>query len=231
MRFPEEYQDDHFFVGDVGSNLVHLKSIKTRGLDKVAVRSTEPRTEFLTSKDNWFRPVQFANGPDGSLYVIDMYREVIEHPLSLPPMIKKHLDLTSGRDRGRIYRIVPASKELPHHSFPSQVSDGDLVAMLGHTNGWHREASARLIVTRCAKSKETSERIAPLLQSATKAESPDARIRALYCLRSLGLLSEATLLQGLRDMHPQVRTHALELAEFRSGRWGRHSFAARANDR
>ena len=58
--------------------------------------------EFVASNDIWFRPAQFANAPDGTLYIIDVYREVIEHPASLPPMIKKHLDLTSGRDRGRI---------------------------------------------------------------------------------------------------------------------------------
>ena len=57
--------------------------------------------------------MQFANAPDGTLYILDMYREVIEHPASLPPLIKKHLDLTSGRDRGRIYRVVPDGFKQP----------------------------------------------------------------------------------------------------------------------
>ena len=59
-------------------------------------RRVDKQSEWVTSTDIWFRPVQFANAPDGSLYVADMYREVIEHPKSLPPVIKKHLDLTSG---------------------------------------------------------------------------------------------------------------------------------------
>jgi putative membrane-bound dehydrogenase-like protein len=96
------------FIGDCGSNLVHRKKLRARGLELIAERlPDEQKTEFLASSDNWFRPVQFANAPDGCLYVLDMYREVIEHPWSLPPGIKKHLDLNSGNDRGRIYRIVP----------------------------------------------------------------------------------------------------------------------------
>ena len=68
--------------------------------------------EFLASKDLWFRPVQFANAPDGTLYIVDMYREVIEHPWSIPHSIKQHLDLNSGNDRGRIYRVAPDSFRL-----------------------------------------------------------------------------------------------------------------------
>ena len=93
-------------IGDVGSNLVHRKRLDPNGLQYVAKRIDE-NSEFITSSDIWFRPAQFANAPDGSLHVIDVCREVIEHPKSLPPAIKQHLDLTSGRDRGRIYRVVP----------------------------------------------------------------------------------------------------------------------------
>ena len=51
--------------------------------------------------------MNFANTPDGTLLILDMYRETIEHPLSIPEPIKKHLDLTSGKDRGRLYKLVP----------------------------------------------------------------------------------------------------------------------------
>ncbi len=67
----------------------------------------EKKAEFCASTDTWFRPVDFANAPDGCLYIADMYREVIEHPWSIPPSIKKYLDLNSGNDRGRIYRLAP----------------------------------------------------------------------------------------------------------------------------
>lgn len=212
--FPKNYQeDDYFFVGDVGSNLVHLKKVNTNGIDKTAQRATKPRTEFLTSTDNWFRPVQFANAPDGSLYIIDMYREVIEHPLSLPPMIKQHLDLTSGRDRGRLYRIVPANGELSRHKLPGDASHEELVTMLGHRNGWHRETAARLIVTRCANSQKDVETFEPLLRAASKAVSPHARIRAINGLHSIGKLSEPTLVNQLDDHDPHVQRHALRVLE------------------
>jgi putative membrane-bound dehydrogenase-like protein len=94
------------FIGDVGSNLVHRKEISFENLEPVG-RRIDQASEFLTSDDIWFRPVQFANAPDGGLHVLDMSRETIEHPKSLPEMIKKHLDLTSGRDQGRLYRVVP----------------------------------------------------------------------------------------------------------------------------
>ncbi len=69
-------------------------------------RRADAKVEFLASTDNWFRPVNFANTPDGTLLILDMYRETIEHPLSIPEPIKKHLDLTSGKDRGRLYNLV-----------------------------------------------------------------------------------------------------------------------------
>ncbi len=93
-------------VGDVGSNLVHRKRLALNGLQFTASRM-DRESELVASSDIWFRPAQFANAPDGALYIVDVYREVIEHPDALPPMIKKHLDLTSGRDRGRIYRVLP----------------------------------------------------------------------------------------------------------------------------
>ena len=93
------------FIGDVGSNLVHRKLVDTSGVEPRATRA-DPGKEFLASSEVWFRPVQFANAPDGTLWILDMYREVIEHPKSLPPTIKRHPDLTSGRDRGRIWRVV-----------------------------------------------------------------------------------------------------------------------------
>ncbi|MCA9208570.1 MAG: hypothetical protein KDA55_09460, partial [Planctomycetales bacterium] len=109
--WPAEYQG-WAIVGDVGSNLVHRKRLEPAGVRYVA-RRVDEKSEFLSSSDIWFRPVQFANAPDGALYIADMYRETIEHPASLPPIIKKHLDLTSGRDRGRIYRIVGEGFQQP----------------------------------------------------------------------------------------------------------------------
>src|SRR5258708_38838795 len=96
----------------------------------------EDTCEFIASRDNWFRPVQFENSPDGNLYFPDMYREVIEHPWSLPEQIKKFVDLNSGNDRGRIYRIVRSDYHYSKRALPGTASPGELVAMLDHPNGW-----------------------------------------------------------------------------------------------
>lgn len=166
-------------VGDVGSNLIHRKRLIPHGLELRAKRIDEKR-EFVASRDNWFRPVQFLNAPDGALYVLDMYRETIEHPASLPPAIKKHLDLTSGRDRGRIYRIVPDNFQQPPLPKLSTATTAELVALLEHENGWHRDTAARLIY-------EATDRAAiPALHKlALASERPLARLHALQALRGL----------------------------------------------
>ena len=102
--YPEEYRGNPF-IGDVGGNLVHRKTLAPNGVSFIATRA-DADVEFIASTDNWFRPVNFVNGPDGCLYVLDMYRETIEHPASIPEDIKAHLNLSSGDDRGRIYRLV-----------------------------------------------------------------------------------------------------------------------------
>src|SRR4030095_8519087 len=94
------------FVGDAGGNLIQRKFLERRGAGFCATRA-DAGVEFVASTDNWFRPVNFVNAPDGTLHVLDMYRETIEHPASIPDDIKAQLDLRSGRDRGRIYRLAP----------------------------------------------------------------------------------------------------------------------------
>jgi len=129
------------FIGDVGSNLVHRKVITWTPDGPVAKRADGEETmEFLASTDNWFRPVAFTTGPDGGLYIADMYREYIEHPDSLPPNLKKHLDLNSGNDRGRIWRVVPdgyVRKPWP------KLRPGDLTWDVTETS-WHTVTAARL---------------------------------------------------------------------------------------
>src|SRR5882672_7740926 len=137
--FGPEFVGDAF-VGDAGGNLVHRKKILPDGAGVKAVRpADEQNVEFLASTDTWFRPVQMANAPDGCLYICDMYREVIEHPWSLPDSIKKHLDLNSGNDRGRIYRVVPDGFEQPKLPSLSNATTEDLVAWLANPNGWYRD--------------------------------------------------------------------------------------------
>src|ERR1043165_3127306 len=150
--FPKEFLNNAF-IGDAGGNLVHRKILIPDGIGPKAQRGPgEEKTEFMASTDTWFRPVQFANGPDGAFYVIDMYREIIEHPWSLPENIKKFLDLNSGNNRGRIYRIVPDGFKRPNHPRPGKASTAELVATLESPNGWHRDTASRLLYERQDKS-------------------------------------------------------------------------------
>lgn len=214
---PTEYSGN-LFIGDVGSNLVHRKHLTGEGIQQQAKR-VERDSEFLRSSDNWFRPVQIANAPDGSLVVLDMYRETIEHPASLPPLIKKHLDLNSGNQRGRIYRIIPAVPTSPdrRHSrlLPGKASLQELVTMLGHSNGWHRQTAARVLAEKSGDPEHVSA-IADLIRSlGLPSDRALARIHSLYLLSTMDCLLEHELATSLVDSHPQVRRHAIRLAESR----------------
>ncbi len=206
--FPGEFRDNAF-VGDAGGNLVHRKILSPDDVGLKAQRAPgEEKMEFAASRDTWFRPVQFANAPDGTLYVIDMYREIIEHPWSLPANIKKFLDLNSGNDRGRIYRIVPDGfKQPPFHRLDT-ASTAELVATLESPNGWYRDTAARLLYER--QDKAAVPRLAKLLESSN---SPLARLHALHALDGLNALEATQVLKALDDEDAWVRAHAIKLAE------------------
>jgi putative membrane-bound dehydrogenase-like protein len=206
--FPEEYVGNAF-IADCGSNLIHRKKVREDGITLLAERpADEQRTEFITSNDTWFRPVQMANAPDGTLYVIDMYREIIEHPWSLPPSLKKHLDLNSGNNRGRIYRVVPDGFKQPALPRLGTASIAELVNTLEHRNGWHRDTAARLLFERQDKSA------APLIEKLLReSQSPLGRMHALWALDGQGALGAAHVLGACDDGDERVREHAVRLSE------------------
>lgn len=194
------------FIGDAGGNLVHRKKIYPDGpIVKAQRPAEEQKREFLASTDTWFRPVQFANAPDGCLYVLDMYRQTIEHPWSLPESLKKHLDLNAGNDRGRIYRIVPGkfARRMPPRL--GSASMKELVATLAHSNGWHRDTAARLIFQRQDKAA------VPLLEDLLAGPSALGRMHALHALDGLGSLQPKHLERALSDRDEHVRFHAIGL--------------------
>jgi putative membrane-bound dehydrogenase-like protein len=193
-------------VGDVGSNLIHRKRLRPHGLEFIAER-IDDNTELVTSEDNWFRPVQFLNAPDGGLYVLDMYREVIEHPKSLPPVIKQHLDLTSGRDRGRIYRLVRQDFKQPKLSKLSQATTAELVQTLKSPNGWTRDTAARLLYER--QDPAASEDLHKLIAGDS---SPLAKLHAAYVLVGLHAALDDVLPVLIQSPQPELRTHAIRLA-------------------
>jgi putative membrane-bound dehydrogenase-like protein len=222
--WPAEYRGN-VFVGEVANNLVYRARLVPNGVGLTAVRA-EPDVEFLASTDIWFRPVQMANGPDGALYVLDMYRHVIQASTSIPPAILKHLNVSGGFDKGRLYRIVPEGFQWRRPPRLSKAPTADLVALLEHANGWHRDTASRLLYQR-----QDRAAVAPLKQLAAESQSPLGRMHALYALDGLKGLDVATVLHGLRDPDSRVREHALRLAEqFESAPEIRAQFAQMTDD-
>lgn len=204
----EEYRGDSF-IADVGSNLLHRKKVRPQGVELVAERpADEQKVEFLTSKDLWFRPVELVNAPDGCLYLCDMYREVIEHPWSLPENIKKLIDLNAGNDRGRIYRIAPTGFKSRKPPQLGKATTTELVATLAHKNAWHRETASRLIFER-----QDQKAVSLLVKLQTSSKSALARLHALHSLDGLGALKEANVLTALNDTAAAVREHGVKQAE------------------
>ncbi len=204
--YPEEYRGNAF-IGDVGGNLVHRKTVTTDHVVYQAKRA-DIGQELLSSSDNWCRPVSFVNGPDGSLMILDMYRETIEHPFSIPEEIKQYLYLTSGSDRGRIYRLVSPNMKRIKPTVLGKLSSAELVAELSSGNGWNRETAQRLLWERQDRS------VVPKLEELlTSANNPLGRLHALYTLDGLDALTPALVRLALKDNHPRIRAHAIKLSE------------------
>jgi putative membrane-bound dehydrogenase-like protein len=198
---------DTGFACDVGSNLVHRKKLERQGLFYTATR-IDAGTELLRAKDIWFRPVQLGDGPDGGLYIADMYREVIEHPKSLPPMIKKHLVLTSGRDKGRIWRLKPEglAVKMPLPSkWIHQCSNAELVERLTSPIAWQRRAASQMLVERNAIDVKRE------LVATAIGKKPEAAILAMHILNRLGAFDATLATAGLKQNHPQVLAHSIGL--------------------
>lgn len=195
------------FVGEAANNLVYRARLTDRGFSWTAERA-DPRREFLTSRDVWHRPVQFAHAPDGELYVVDMYRELIETVESMPPDLLKQVDVSAGVERGRIYRIELRRPTALKEPRLGSASTAQLVGFLAHSNGWHRDTAARLLYQR-----QDPATVALVRQLAAKTTDALTRMRALYVLDGLRALTPADVTRALADKHARVREHAVRIAE------------------
>jgi putative membrane-bound dehydrogenase-like protein len=211
--FPERFRGN-VFVCDPANNLILRDVLHPLGATFRATRAEEDRdTEFFSSTDNWCRPVHLTLGPDGGIYVLDFYREVIETPLSLPDDIKKRLNLES-RGRGRIWRIIPEGAPRRRPALAKE-SARELVSHLGDANSWWRLTAQRLLVER-----QDRTAIEPLTELARKSAFAPARMHALCTLDGLRALTDELVLHGLRDPEAGVREQALRLADERLIRSG-----------
>lgn len=203
--YPREFYGNAF-LGEVAGNLIHRQVLSPDGVTFKSVRGDD-HTEFVRSRDIWFRPVNYINAPDGTLHVLDMYRETIEHPWSIPDDIKAQLDLESGRDRGRIYRLAPTGFKPPAPPKLGNASTAELVAQLENPNSWWRETAHRLLFER-----QDDSAIAPL-RNQLSGDNDLSRLHALWSLDGLSALTDDDLLVALNDRAPGIREHAVLLCE------------------
>ena len=209
--YPEKYRGSYFMGANTG-NLIHRRVLIDDGVTFRSERGEAEGSEFVRTADNWFRPVNAVNAPDGTVYFLDMSRELIE-ATHVPGRVMKHLDFTNGRDRGRIYRLAPPGFVSPPPPRLGEATIEELVAHLEHEGGWWRATAHRLIREREDRSA------APLLRRLLRESSrPLARMHALWSLEGIGSLRDRDLLRGLGDPEAGVRVHAVRLAESRLNR-------------
>lgn len=204
--YPEKYRGN-VFVCESSANLFYRLELTPDGVTFKAARVDGP-VEMVASTDNWFRPVNFVNGPDGTLHVLDMYRENIEHPWSIPEDIHAAVDLESGRDRGRIWRLTPPGFELTKPPRLGNASLQELTSALTNPHAWWRETAQRLLFERQDKAA------VPLVRAVLRnTRLPQGRVHALWTLRGLSALEPQDILFGLFDGEPAVREQAVLLSE------------------
>ncbi|MES2455745.1 MAG: c-type cytochrome [Bacteroidota bacterium] len=209
---PADVNGDLFICEPVGRLIRRAKVTNTNG--KITLTNAYNKEEFIASTDMNFRPVNSITGPDGCLYIVDMYRGIIQEsewtkPGSFlrPKIVSRGLDKHVGR--GRIYRLVYDGIK-PDQTVPRMLSlpSSQLVQYLSHANAWWRETAQKILVVRADKS------VAPALTAvALTSPSPLGRIHALWTLSGLKALDRSTLLQGLKDKDAQVRKTSIWIAE------------------
>lgn len=198
------------FTCEPTGNLVHAEAVIPDGAGFDGKRIKEG-VEVFATRDEWCRPVSLAHGPDGALYVVDMYRAVIEHPEWMPPELRERPDLLLGKERGRIWRIVPEGTAVEHPKVAlDQASTAELVKALEDPRAWWRTTAQRLLLQR------GDEAAQPLLRDlARTSKVPQARVLAAWLLRGVERLDDGTIGALLKAESPRVREHGALLAEAR----------------
>ncbi len=223
-RLPENMKGDLFICEPVGRLIRRAKVTDEEG--KIVLKNAYDQAEFLASTDMNFRPVNTITGPDGCLYIVDMYHGIIQESnwtkegSYLRPRIQR-LGLDKNIGRGRIYRLVHDGYKPGPQPHLLEASGSELVADLDHPNGWWRDEAQKLIVMRGDQS------VVPALKEMASGEqsfwdklafwkkAPTAigRIHALWTLEGLNAIDENTLFQAFKDKSPQVRRAAIWISE------------------
>lgn len=197
------------FVCEPVHNLVHREIVSAEGATFTSRRpDSEQDREFLASTDNWFRPTMVRTGPDGALWISDMYRFVIEHPTWIPQTIQRKLDLRAGEDKGRIYRVYREDKKPRKIDNLTGFDTPELVAMLQSPNGFQRDLAQQMLYW-----KNDDKAVEPIRKVLKESKDATSRLAALCALHLVGRLEEKDVLLALDDEHAGVRKHAVRCAE------------------
>lgn len=216
QTLPAEYYGN-VFVCEPSGNLIKRNVVKEDGVLLSAYDPT-PGKEFLASTDERFRPVHTASGPDGALYVADMYRGVIQHAAYVTPYLREQSiqrKLEQPIHYGRIWRIVPKGWQALAPKTPAEATPSERVGMLAHPNGWYRDVAQRLLVESGDKSVGDDLR---LMMTGSYSESPPqtrrhAVLHTMWTMDGLGI-NDADLLKTLvADSDVVISNHALRILE------------------
>ncbi len=195
------------FIPEPCGNLVK-RAVLTEKDGIISAANATPGREFLTSTDERFRPVVAADGPDGALYLVDMYRGVIQHAGFLTHYLVANIEarkLTLPLDCGRIWRVLPEKAARPA-AVKIPAGAGERAALLGHANGWVRDAAQRLL----AESGDAAA--VPAVKSALTKPDAFARLHALWTLQGLGALTPEIMQPAFKDSDARVRAAAVRMA-------------------
>ncbi|MBL7871201.1 MAG: c-type cytochrome [Cyclobacteriaceae bacterium] len=206
--FGPEYENS-IWVADVVLNLVHVDKVKANGAFFSASRIHQKK-EFLASTDRSFRPVNMSLGPDGALYVVDMYRQVIEHPEWIPDEIEKTLDLQAGKEKGRIYRITKSNAENQIFNIDQFTSIEAQIESLKNPNQWIRKTAHRLLMDQTLTSDHINT-----IKGLLAFSGGVTRVHALWLLHSKNNLEVNELLNAFSNPLAGVRENALLISESR----------------
>jgi mono/diheme cytochrome c family protein len=224
-RLPKELVGEYFYGEPVGRIIRQVTSQKEEGLTYVQNAYIESESEFIQSTDPLFRPTDIATAPDGTMYIVDMYRGIIqegnwtqEGSYLRTKILQYQMD--DIVENGRIWRIthdgMPRSKEKPRMF---EETSAELVLHLEHPNGWWRDKAQQLLILR--QDKSVVNDLVEMLHSST---NELARIHALWTLEGLRALETGTVKKLMRDANPNIRIQALRASETLY-KFGEKSFA------
>ena len=194
------------FVAEPAGNLVKRNIMNLDSGYVAKGTQAYQEKEFISSVDERFRPVNLHDGPDGALYVVDMYRGIIQHKTYLTPYLKNEIkkrNLTLPLVCGRIYKVVPKGNAPKFKAMPK--APQALVQLLGDPNGWIRDRAQQMLVDR--KQKD----VVPALKKMLQSNNVLARIHAFWTLEGLHALESPEVLAALNSSAWPVKMQALSV--------------------